>query len=660
MCEANLRITVLLTLMGLASAGLAQTTMPPEGRTAPRATQTVKLSHNARQFANEYFEILETVSEVYSDYGGYFNAFDIPRLDKIQDGIEKTGHSIERGMFNSDPSGLKTNMEMLARLCAQFEKEAGHSAPERKALKLSRTLENDLEQLVFDLNDIIDEQDEFSKAENIAIGRYISDSLSNSGDIDIDKLSRKIEELTRLSAKLAGTATEKLLDSLSREMELAYREFEESKESADYSRTKRTKTYVIPDLPEIPPHPDMRGAPAPAHSPHPAIIGGHSVVVHGDDEVMVTSRLEDTLTRAKRQTPVKIISPYGNVIVNGVAGRTITASCEIMVAARTEKEARAASRQIHLSVTNVSGTSVVTLNIPGFDNPKTRLASSELRVDVPSECAVSIDSRFGATEVSEISGGVTIHGDHTQITVVKSGGTLTIDNAMGEIRVEGFRGTAALTNSHADIALDEIRGDVTARNSYAQTTIANSRGNLNFICKGLITVEMHRGNAVIENSTGATTIHKLVGDAQLKSSFGSVEMENIEGSVLLNSQNGSVLLSNVQGLCTIESKLGHVEASGLSGPLKLTNIDGSVKIGLADRLNEVSTVESLRGRITVGIVEDADIHVKAHATRGSIRGSDRLRVINRGTTSTAEGTWGAKSSTLTITGEDAAIQIEDN
>jgi hypothetical protein len=660
MSMANRTNTVFFLLWGFASVALAQTTLPPEGRTQPRASALAKLSHNARQFANDYHEILENVRDIYSDYGDYFDDLDNPRLDKIQSSLNRTGLALERGSYNSDPTGLKTNMENLARLCAQFEKEAGHSAPDRKALKLSRTLENDLEQLVFDLNEIIDEQSEFSSAEKIAIGHYISDSLSLTFDVDMDRLSRQIEELAKLSAKLAGKATEQVLDSLRREMELAYAEFEENKKSASRSGSGKSVTIVLPKIPDAPDIPDASGHPAPFPAPARVAIGGHSVVVHSEDEVTVSSHLEGTHTLERRQMPVKIVSPYGNIVVRGVSGRTITANCEVTVASRTEKEARNASRQVGLSTMGPNGAAVIQLNIPGFDDARTRVASSRMVVEVPEECDLTIDCRFGTTEISEISGVITIHGDHSQVAVVQSRGTLAIDNAMGEIRVEVFHGNATVENSHANIFFDDIRGDIAARNAYATTSVARSRGNVNFICKGMISIEDHRGNAVIENSTGSASIRDIRGDVKLVSSFGEVQMENVEGTVNLQSKNGTMRLTNIEGACIVESQAGNFEASNLAGPLSLTNIDGVAKLDLSIPLDAASTVKSTRGRITIGIAETSDIQVKARTIRGSIRGASRLRIVERGTIYTAEGIWGSSNSTLTITGEDATIQIEDN
>ena len=650
-------VITILTLWGTTSLVQGQATLPPEGRSQPRATTATKLSREARQFARDYHNILEDVSDLYSDYGDYFHDVENLKLAKISASIEKTGQSLDMGVYNSDPSNLKVAMETLARLCAQFEKEAGHTAPDRKGLKLSRTLENDLEQLVFDLDEIIEEQKEFSSAENSAIGRYISDSLATTADIDIDKLTRQIEQLARMSAKLAGKATEHVLDSLSREMERAYAEFEQSKKSSSRSHSKRSVTIVMPEIPDLPELPET---PIPSVAPVPVIIGGHSVVVHSGDEVSVVSQLEDSLTLPRRQMPVKISSLYGNVVVSGVSGRRITVSSEIMINARTEREARNATRQINLSAIDSNGIAVINLKIPGFDDPRTRLASSQMVVEVPEGCAVTIESRFGTTEVADIRGGVTIHGDHSQIQVGRCGGTLAVDNSMGEIRVEGFNGPATIENSHAEIVLSDIRGDVIARNTFAQTSIAHSRGDLNFDCKGSIQIEDHRGNATLVNSTGSTTIQTLVGDVKLTSSFGSVELEQIEGGITIRSQSGSIRAANIEGLCTIESKGGNFEVSEIGGPLHLTNIDGTAEIELNIPLEDASTIESTRGRVSVRLAEDADVQIKVRATRGSVRGADRLRIVERGSTYTAEGSWGASRSTLTITGEDATIQISDN
>ena len=111
------------------------------------------------------------------------------------------------------------------------------------------------------------------------------------------------------------------------------------------------------------------------------------------------------------------------------------------------------------------------------------------------------------------------------------------------------------------------------------------------------------------------------------SNSGSVKYEVIVpvGTRLdsVDTVNGNVNISGVSGEVTAESVNGDLEISDLAGDVGLSTVNGSIEAGFS-RLGEQQRVkiETVNGRVSINLPEDADVEVSADTLNGGINARD--------------------------------------
>lgn len=150
------------------------------------------------------------------------------------------------------------------------------------------------------------------------------------------------------------------------------------------------------------------------------------------------------------------------------------------------------------------------------------------------------------------------------------------------------------------------------------------------------------------------------------SSNGEVNYEIIvpAGTVLdsVDTVNGDVSISGVSGDVEAESVNGRLNVSGLAGNVSLSTVNGSVEAGFV-RLNGQQRVkaETVNGRVTIRLPEDADVKVSADSLNGSINGGDFGLQTEKGFVgSDLNGDIGNGSARLNIDTVNGSIKIRKN
>ena len=111
------------------------------------------------------------------------------------------------------------------------------------------------------------------------------------------------------------------------------------------------------------------------------------------------------------------------------------------------------------------------------------------------------------------------------------------------------------------------------------------------------------------------------------STSGSVRYEVIVpvSTVLdsIDTVNGGVNISGVSGKVTAESVNGDLEVSDLAGDVELSTVNGSIEAEFS-RLEDQQRVkvETVNGRVTIRLPEDADVTISADTLNGGINASD--------------------------------------
>ena len=150
------------------------------------------------------------------------------------------------------------------------------------------------------------------------------------------------------------------------------------------------------------------------------------------------------------------------------------------------------------------------------------------------------------------------------------------------------------------------------------------------------------------------------------SNSGSVKYEVIVpvGTRLdsVDTVNGSVNISGVSGEVAAESVNGDLEISDLAGDVGLSTVNGSIDAGFT-RLGDQQRVkiETVNGRVTINLPEDADVEISADTLNGGINARDFGLETEKGFVgSDLNGKIGNGNARLNIDTVNGAIKIRKN
>jgi DUF4097 and DUF4098 domain-containing protein YvlB len=126
--------------------------------------------------------------------------------------------------------------------------------------------------------------------------------------------------------------------------------------------------------------------------------------------------------------------------------------------------------------------------------------------------------------------------------------------------------------------------------------------------------------------------------------------------------NGNVNISGVSGKVFAESVNGELEISDLAGDVGLSTVNGSVDAGFV-MLGEQQRVkvETVNGRVTIHLPENADVQISADTLNGGINASDFGLETDKGFIgSDLNGKIGGGSARLNIDTVNGSIKIRKN
>ncbi len=123
--------------------------------------------------------------------------------------------------------------------------------------------------------------------------------------------------------------------------------------------------------------------------------------------------------------------------------------------------------------------------------------------------------------------------------------------------------------------------------------------------------------------------------------------------------NGSVNISGVSGKVAAESVNGSLVISDLMGDVELSTVNGSIEAGFAMLGGQQRVkVETVNGRVTLNLPEDADVEISADTLNGGINASDFGLETDKGFVgSDLNGKIGSGGARLNIDTVNGAIKI---
>jgi len=126
--------------------------------------------------------------------------------------------------------------------------------------------------------------------------------------------------------------------------------------------------------------------------------------------------------------------------------------------------------------------------------------------------------------------------------------------------------------------------------------------------------------------------------------------------------NGDVTISGVSGKVVAESVNGELEISGLANDARLATVNGGINADF-DKCDGQQSIkaETVNGRVTIILPEDADVEVSADTLNGGINGRDFGLETDKGFVgSDLNGKIGDGSARLNIDTVNGSIKIRGN
>ncbi len=181
---------------------------------------------------------------------------------------------------------------------------------------------------------------------------------------------------------------------------------------------------------------------------------------------------------------------------------------------------------------------------------------------------------------------------------LNDGGRFSISNVNGSITVTGGSGNNVeiVATKKADNQKDLDKIEIEISHSASEIVIETEIGESN-------------GWFSYGNNSGEVRYEIIVpADTQLDS---------------VETVNGDVTISGVSGEVVAESVNGDLDISDLAGDVRLSTVNGSVNADFFKCDGQQSVkAETVNGRVTITLPENADVEVSADTLNGSINGRD--------------------------------------
>jgi DUF4097 and DUF4098 domain-containing protein YvlB len=217
------------------------------------------------------------------------------------------------------------------------------------------------------------------------------------------------------------------------------------------------------------------------------------------------------------------------------------------------------------------------------------------------------------------------------------GGRFSISNVNGTVSVTGGSGSTVeiIATKKADNQsdLDEIKIEIShsATEVVVKTELGKSSG---WFSRGSTSGEV-KYEVIVPASTVLDSVDTVNGDVTISGVAGNVEAETVNGSLSVSGLEGDVDLSTVNG--SIEAEF--------------TRLEGQQRV----------KAETVNGRVTIDLPENADVKISADSLNGSINARDFGIETEKGFVgSDLNGDIGNGSARLNIDTVNGSIKIRKN
>lgn len=295
---------------------------------------------------------------------------------------------------------------------------------------------------------------------------------------------------------------------------------------------------------------------------------------------------------------IKIVNPrgelrvhsQGRLVVHGVSGDYINYILTQRVRVTGEAEA-----QRRLSAGGA------TIDPPFLVSRVSPNVLAELILDVPRQMRVASVNivRYGAVEMHDLEGGI------------------SVDTPAGDITMDGIQGWVSARSGGGRIRLGRIAGAVQCSTLADSISIESAGGQVN--CQtagGEIVVKDAGGPVWLSSGGGNISVGRAAGSVEAHAVSGGIDVGQAGGTVIADTRGGAIRVGSANGV-KAESAQGAVRLSGMSGPMNVSTAMGNI---LAELMSGMALLDSslmaVSGDITVLIPSNLKISVMATNDNG--------------------------------------------
>ena len=348
---------------------------------------------------------------------------------------------------------------------------------------------------------------------------------------------------------------------------------------------------------------------------------GHNFELNQDNlEQFLGDKHESTqaLTEAcPSGTAVIINNPHGNVSITGTSDdNQVHATIATQVFTRSDSEAAAKVRQVATQVDR-SGNQL-TLTIPSISGGR-----SDVNMTVPSGTPITGTVNHGDIQIHSMRAPLSVTANHGDVDLSSISGPVQahINNADSSLSAHNINGPLDVEGRSLDLTLSDIHGPVSLHGDFFGTT------------------HLERMRAPVSFHTSRTDLQFIRLDGELEiTPNADLTANQIIGPVILNTRNRNINLERV------------------SGPLTITNRNGSVTVAIAQPIAPVM-IENRNGDVDITLPTNAQFNVQAETTNADLENDFGLSLTQEGDRPKLIGTVGKGGPLLQVSTSQADISF---
>jgi DUF4097 and DUF4098 domain-containing protein YvlB len=328
---------------------------------------------------------------------------------------------------------------------------------------------------------------------------------------------------------------------------------------------------------------------------------------------------------------LEVNNPFGDITVEGTDGNEIKVSVHKEAHGIDRKSAEENLKNLVINFTQEGNT--VKIDVPEPEGRVITTAYAMFTIEVPRETAVTLDTKNGNVEATNLAGNTVLHSSFGGVTIDGlQNGSLTATSENGSVTANGIKSDGLPIELSSSFGKIELTG---AAASVLTATSMNGEVTLSKVnVTGPVTLENEFGQVAVDDLTGQSvdvtakngsitlTGARIEKTLTAKNDFGDITLNNtLSGSYDLQNQNGSIKLDKASGTVTASSDFGSIEIfNGQACDLNLTTSNGSISyegsLGAGPH-----TLKSDFGSIDLSLPSDSALTVDLKTEFGEINNS---------------------------------------